>query len=109
MKPCPNCQQPVAWTATFCPNCGYVLMPAPQERLLTSIPWVDVMLGILAALASPWFMGVGLIVAIVLYFVYRSTYTYFARGLLIGLIVLGVLILGGLALCIGIIATSAHK
>ena len=106
MKPCPNCQQPVSLQAALCPNCGCILFPSVQERLMTGIAWVDVFLGVLAGLASPFLALVGFVVAIVLYFVLRQTYTAFARGLLIGILIIAALGLGVLALCFGMVAVS---
>ena len=106
MKPCPNCQVFVAGNAELCSNCGYSFASYMQEKLLTGIAWLDIFLGVLAGLISPFVFLVGAIVALVLYFTLRRTYSAFARGLLIGLVIIGVVVLGGLALCIGIIAMS---
>ena len=109
MNSCPNCQQPVPIHATFCPNCGFVLTPPlAQELLLTNIRWLDIVLGAGLGLVSPFVMLIGFIAAIVFYFVLRKTYAAFAKGMLIGLIAITVLFLGGLALCIGLIASGPH-
>lgn len=114
--PCPNCGMPWPPAAPVCPNCGYVRpdipswppppggqpsLPAmpPPVKLVTGNAAGDIVLGVGVSLAS-FFVGIGILVIPIMYFVLRRPYPVLARGLGFGWLTGAVLLLGALALCV---------
>jgi hypothetical protein len=93
----------------MCPFCGAELPPlpvlqageaSPTGRLLTGRAWLDTTLGIVAAMGSVFLFCIGVAAPVVLYFVLRQSYPALARGLGYGLMTLGAIVLGLLAICV---------
>jgi zinc-ribbon domain len=100
MPNCPNCGQPVEAGASLCPNCGAPTRPLPARRALTGIDWLDLTLGFLLAVLSFAVFGVGILGAVAAFFVTREKYPGIARGLQFGMLTVGALVLGALAICV---------
>ena len=119
---CPNCRRWFAAPPPLCPNCGFVfhsLATPVSGRLLTGLPLVDTLLGVLTVLtfcAAPAlldclingeagtlsFLGLFLgLVPLALYLVLRRTYAAYARGLggglLLGCVTVPLLLVAGFA------------
>ena len=95
---CPNCRQPYEKDPQFCPHCGFNLDPIPHHKYVAGSSIVDGILAfLLCVLCAP--MVVTMLVPLVLFFVMDKRYVGFRRGMLVGMILFGVLVLGALALC----------
>jgi hypothetical protein len=114
LRRCPNCGQGVPEGVTLCPNCGAAVPPTPTlrgappepERLMTKHRWLDVTLGLLTVVGAFMLFGVGVLVALLIYFVVKKSYPVYARGIGYGLAFIGILLFGALAWCVGCIAVS---
>lgn len=110
VKYCPHCGRPVDEGQRFCPHCGSEQPPLPMlgggsepaqtGRLLLGAAWADVGLGFLTFILSVMLFGIGMLLSLLLYFVLRSTYPAYARGIGYGLLLVAVLLLGLLAVCL---------
>jgi len=108
MRKCPNCGTPAADGATLCAHCGAAVPPLPTVggpapapgRLMTNVAWLDVVLGVLTTVAATMLFGIGILLAVVAYFTMRASYPSYARGLGIGLAVLGLAFLGLFGVCV---------
>lgn len=106
--PCPNCRNLVEVGRRLCPHCGAeqaplpVLQGEPQPELkpMSGHIWLDVMLGVFTVIGSCLGYGIGVVIPLVLYFVLRPKHPYFARGLGWGLLGVGAILLGVLAICL---------
>lgn len=119
--PCANCGEPVDEGQRICPHCGRE-QPPPlpvlegrtlsgelMGRLLTGVAWLDIVLGIIAGLGSPFLYGIGLIAAPLLYFVMRPHYPIFARGLGYGMLAFAAIFLGLVAWCIAALSSGGFR
>ena len=112
MRPCPNCQQPVAADRTVCPNCGANLATVwppppsgqlgvptpPPEKLITGQVAGDVALGLAVGLVLLG-VGIGLLLTPILWAILKPRRPAFARGLGWAAVASYALLLGGLAMC----------
>lgn len=111
MTTCPNCKQTLSEQAGYCPNCGFRMPPLNPRKLITGLPMVDGLLGLLGSIALfvavclPFASGdyaalvfivfslgaipAGLCISVILHFAMR--YTALAIGVTItwGLMLLG--------------------
>lgn len=122
--PCPNCGQPWPPEVPVCPNCGYLRpagsswLPTPggqpatrprlPSKLVTGSATGDVLLGLGISALTFVSLGIGFLVIPILYFLMRRQYPVFARGLGFGWIAGTALLLGALAVCIGLLSQSGQ-
>jgi hypothetical protein len=98
MEICKNCGHTLEKTGMVCPNCGY--SPRHLNSGSPSQEWVLWILGFVLGFISIFIPpGLGPLILIAVYFSIREKHVMFARGLGYGLLTLGIVGLGAVALC----------
>jgi hypothetical protein len=101
---CPNCGLPQDAAAPACDNCGMPLVPNAMrydKRKLMLGNWVaDTIFGFILSIGL-MFIGIGVIVAPVLYFATRDSKPFFARGAGYATLLLLLVIFGLFLWCLG--------